>query len=193
MVDVGAVGSIVGAPAHRRVAREVAEGSITLVKNGADLLPIDVEGRRVLVTGWSEAGVRYLASALERQGATVRRLWTGYSPSGTVIDVAADAARARGLVIVLTAYARADERQRELVRRLVGTGTPVVTVAVREPYDIAGYASRTHLATYSTTAASMGALARVITGEVEPAGRLPVTVPRAGGGTLFPFGHGLGY
>jgi beta-N-acetylhexosaminidase len=71
----------------------------------------------------------------------------------------------------------------------------VVTVAVQEPYDIAWYASsaRVHLATYSASAESMSALARVISGRWAPEGRLPVAVPRAGGGILYRFGHGLGY
>jgi beta-N-acetylhexosaminidase len=72
----------------------------------------------------------------------------------------------------------------------------VVTVAVREPYDIAWYtgAARAHLATYSTSAVSMAALARVITGRRDPVGKLPVTVPRAGSSdVLYRFGYGLGY
>jgi beta-N-acetylhexosaminidase len=37
-------------------------------------------------------------------------------------------------------------------------------------------------------------LVRVLFGEVDPVGRLPVSIPRADGtGVLFPFGHGLGY
>jgi beta-N-acetylhexosaminidase len=78
----------------------------------------------------------------------------------------------------------------------VETGTPVITVAVREPYDIAWYASaaRVHLASYSTSAASMAALARVISGRRDPVGRLPVTVPRARSSrVLYRFGYGLAY
>ena len=37
-------------------------------------------------------------------------------------------------------------------------------------------------------------LPQVLFGEVNPNGRLPVSIPRVDGtGELFPFGHGLGY
>ena len=67
-------------------------------------------------------------------------------------------------------------------------------VAVRDPYDIAYFTDApTYLATYSTTAISVESLARVLFGEVQPAGLLPVAIPAAGdpGTALYPFGHGL--
>ena len=54
----------------------------------------------------------------------------------------------------------------------------MVVVAVRDPYDIAYFTDApTYLATYSTTAISMESLARVLFGEVQPAGKLPVDDP----------------
>jgi beta-N-acetylhexosaminidase len=196
LVNVGHVGDVVGTAAHERVARQVANESITLVRNRNGMLPVAVNGRRVLVTGWSQDAVNTLGNALDGMGALVTRRWTGAGPSSAVISGAVAAARSRDLVVVLTGNVRSDAAQRTLVRRLVDTGTPVVTVAVREPYDIAWYAgsARAHLATYSTSAASMAALARVISGKRDPVGRLPVTVPRAGSSAvLYRFGYGLGY
>jgi beta-N-acetylhexosaminidase len=192
-VNLGRIPAVVGTPAHQSAARAVARQSITLVRNRVGLLPIDVDGERVLVTGWSRSGVGWLAAALGQLGDRVSRAWTGAAPGSSLITSVARQARSRDVVVVLTAGVRTDAGQRRLVRTLVATGTPVVTVAVREPYDIAWYPSATHLATYATTRVSMQALARVIAGEVQPEGRLPVTVPRAGGGVLYPFGRGLGY
>ena len=57
--------------------------------------------------------------------------------------------------------------QQRLVKALVATGTPVVVVAVRDPYDIAYLPGvRTYLATYSYSPVAIEAAARVITGEV---------------------------
>ena len=84
--------------------------------------------------------------------------------------------------------------QQRLVKALVATGTPVVVVAVRDPYDIAYLPGvRTYLATYSYSPVAIEAAARVITGEVGPTGTLPVDVPVAGAPSqvLFPFGSGL--
>ena len=85
-------------------------------------------------------------------------------------------------------------RQQALVRALVATGRPVVVVAVRDPYDIAHLPGvTTYLTTYSFTAVAMESLAKVLLGVTAPRGKLPVSIPVAGGPTreLYPFGHGL--
>ena len=71
----------------------------------------------------------------------------------------------------------------------------MVAVAVRDPYDIAHFPEvPTYLATYSYTAVALESLVRVLFGELDPSGRLPVTIPKATGKkVLYPFGHGLEY
>jgi beta-N-acetylhexosaminidase len=155
-----------------------------------------VNGKRILVTGWSSSGVNDLSADLGSHGATVKSLWTGYAPSQSNIDAAVDAARSRGLVVVLTAYVSGDDRQQELVQRLVDTGTPVVTVSVREPYDVAYYPEApVNLAAYATSAPSMRAVANAISGALDPTGKLPVMIPHAGNpnSALYHFGRGLSY
>jgi beta-N-acetylhexosaminidase len=82
------------------------------------------------------------------------------------------------------------------VERLLGTGLPVVAVAIRNPYDVAllpGVGAC--LASYSWTDVELRAAARVIAGRVDPRGRLPVVVQRADdpAQVLYPIGHGLTY
>jgi beta-N-acetylhexosaminidase len=68
-----------------------------------------------------------------------------------------------------------DPAQAELVDALLGTGRPVVTVALRVPSDLAAYPeAQTHLATYSILPESLAALAEVLVGRLEPTGRLPM-------------------
>ena len=85
--------------------------------------------------------------------------------------------------------------QTQLVGALRATGKPVVVAAMRNPYDVASFPEApTVLDTYGYTADQIESLVRVLFGEVNPTGRLPVSIPRADGtGELFPFGHGLGY
>ncbi|PFG40330.1 beta-glucosidase [Georgenia soli] len=109
--------------------------------------------------------------------------------------------------------------QHDLVEAVLGTGTPVVLVVVSgRPYALGGLAERCAAVVQAFFPGEEGgpALARVLTGEAEPGGRLPVGVPaRPGGqpytylvpplgrrsegvsnvdpGPLFPFGHGLSY
>ena len=66
----------------------------------------------------------------------------------------------------------------------------------RDAYDVAHFpAVPAYLSTYSWTGVSLESLVRVLYGEVDPTGKLPVTIPAADdpGAVLYPFGHGLGY
>jgi beta-glucosidase-like glycosyl hydrolase len=85
--------------------------------------------------------------------------------------------------------------QTRLVRALLATGTPVVVAAMRNPYDVASFPEApTVVDTYGYTAGQVESLVRVLFGEVDPTGLLPVSIPDPDGtGALFEYGHGLGY
>jgi len=171
-----------------------------LVKNDAAVLPLGVAGTKVLVTGYGAATTQILASALTAKGASVQRLETGTSPTDLRIAAAVAAAADKDTVVVTTMKAwdtaTTDPRagQQKLVRQLLDTGKRVVVVAVRDPYDIAYFtAASTYVATYSYSPVAVEAVARVITGDIAPTGKLPVDIPVAGepDTVLYPFGHGL--
>ncbi len=64
---------------------------------------------------------------------------------------------------------------------------PLVTVALRVPFDLARYPSAaTHLCTYSILPPSLDALVAGLMGDLPLSGRLPAAVPG-----LYPTGHGL--
>ncbi len=109
-------------------------------------------------------------------------------------------------------------RQEELLEALLATGTPVVLVLlVGRPYDLSRQADRLAAVVCGFFPGEEGgpAIAGVLTGAVNPAGRLPVGFPGAGSSQpssylapalgrrnevsnidptpLFPFGHGLSY
>lgn len=165
--DPAKAARVIGSAQHRAVARRVAEHSVTLVRNDG-VLPLRA-GRKVHVTGPRSAT---LITALRKQGLPI-------APTATSADV----------VVVTTLNARGGTATRVRVAR----GRPVVVAALGEPYDLGRLPAtgrtpgRAELATYSSSAVSVEALGRVLTGAVKPTGRLPVTIP---GGARF--GHGLG-
>ncbi|MEU2111689.1 glycoside hydrolase family 3 protein [Streptomyces sp. NPDC019507] len=195
----------VGKRSHLAAADRIAQETTTLLANPAGLLPLSRRSHRnVLVVGADPASpsgttgppTTTLAKAFTELGFTATALSTGITPTAARIEEAVAAAAGKDVVVVGTYNVSATSPQRTLVSRLAATGVPVVTVAIRNPYDVAqltGFAAS--LATYSWTDVELRAAVRVIAGRAEPEGRLPVPVQRADDPTqvLYPVGHGLRY
>jgi beta-N-acetylhexosaminidase len=198
-VDVDAVPETVGTEEHLTAAQALTDRTTTLVKNEGGILPLrpDTE-QSVLVTGWGVGTTRTIADKMAERGAHPTALETGTAPSEAQISAAVAAAEQHDVTVVVSYRAglAAHAAQRDLVRRLTATGKPVIAVAARDAYDVAHFPEvPAYLATYSWTGVSLESLVRVLYGEVDPTGRLPVTIPEADDpdATLYPFGHGLGY
>ncbi|MGW2416847.1 glycoside hydrolase family 3 protein [Streptomyces tubercidicus] len=200
-----AVDRAVGTRAHLATADRIADRTTTLLRNDTGILPLSRRReRRVLVAGVDAAApsgtggppTTVLARALTELGFTATALSTGMTPTQQRIDEAVAALGERDAVVVATYNVTAGSAQRKLVDALLATGKPVVQLAVRNPYDIAQLGGvRAALASYSWTDVELRAAARVIAGQRDPAGRLPVPIMRADAPThaLYQIGHGLTY
>ncbi|MFC8900495.1 glycoside hydrolase family 3 protein [Streptomyces cinereoruber] len=196
---------VVGSKTHLAQADRIAEATTTLLLNEGGLLPLRPSRHRsVLVVGADPASpsgttgppTTTLAAALRELGFTATALPTGTAPTTTKIDEAVAAAAGKDVVVVGTYNVTATSTQRTLVARLAATGVPVVTVAIRNPYDIAHLTGqRATLAAYSWTDVELRAAVRVLAGRAEPRGRLPVPVQSADDPdrVLYPVGYGLSY
>ena len=201
-VDPADLDSVVGTPEHLATADAITQRTTTLVKNDDGALPLAVNGTKLLVTGYGVTTTASLGDALAAQGADVLVDQTGASPTDATIARAVGKAADKDAVVVTTmkawdtAVTDKREGQQKLVEQLLATGKTVIVVAVRDPYDIAYFDDApTYLATYSYNPVAMNAVAKVITGAVNPTGKLPVDIPVAGdpGTVLYPFGRGLSY
>jgi beta-N-acetylhexosaminidase len=201
-VDPAALAATVGTPDHLATAAAVTDRTTTLVKNDDKTLPLAVQGKKVLVTGYGVGTTKIIADGLAATGATATVKETGSAPTDTQVAAAVAAAADQDVVVVTTMKAWdtavTDKKagQQKLVKGLLATGKPVIVVATRDPYDIAYFDDApTYLATYSYSPVALESVVRVITGQVSPSGALPVDIPVAGdpGTVLYPFGHGLTY
>ncbi|WP_133847611.1 glycoside hydrolase family 3 protein [Labedaea rhizosphaerae] len=188
----------VGTPEHLAAAQALTDPSVTVLKNDDGVLPLKNPGK-VLVAGVGDTVNQdktptQLAAALTARGAQATALPTGLKPTAAKITAATEAAAASDVVVVLTNNLPVNTTQTDLVKALLATGKPVIAVASQAPYD-AGYVTDapTWVATYSWRGVSMTALAKVLTGEMSPRGKLPVDVPVGNDASniLFPFGTGL--
>ncbi|MFD5427488.1 glycoside hydrolase family 3 protein [Streptomyces sp. NPDC127084] len=197
----------VGAKAHLMAADRIAGRTTTLLLNERGLLPLSRRSHpRVLVAGADPASpsgttappTSTLARAFADLGFKATPLATGIAPTAANVEEAVSAAAGMDVVVVATYNIAADSPQRTLVSRLAATGVPVVTVAIRNPYDIAhltGSGIAASLAAYGWTDVELRAAVRVMAGQAEAVGRLPVPVPCAEDSArmLYPIGFGVGY
>lgn len=188
--------SVVANGEHARLAEELAARSVTLVRNDAQMLPLEASNQQqILVLEPEPSDVtpadttsRYpplMAAALGRFHPNVVELIYPQRPQRSDVAGAVSMAAESDLIIIGTVVV--GDEQAALVRALQSTRIPVVTVALRTPFDLAAYpSSQTHICTYSSHGPSMSALASAIFGKQPFRGRLPAAIPG-----LFKAGHGL--
>jgi beta-N-acetylhexosaminidase len=175
---------------HLALARELAERSITLVRDEARLLPLKLRpDARVAVVmpaledltpaDTSSAAAPALAAALRTAGLGVEEFVTSREPTLWEIAGLRGAAGRFDLLVVGTIDAwRGDSAQATLVTELLGTGVPTVAVALRTPHDLASYPrAGTYVCTYGILPPSMDALASALLGRIPFRGRLPAAIP----------------
>lgn len=178
----------IGTEEHLAKAEEIANKSITLVKNKNNVLPL-TEDQNVFVVGPSAAKPDLLSNLLNEKGFETNHYNTDRWLTDEQIDQAVEKAQQADKIIVTTYTANTNSSQQRLVDALLETDKPVVAAAIRNPYDLMVFPEVDgYLATYGYRDVSIEALARVVAGEVDPSGKLPVTIPE-----LYNFGHGLSY
>jgi beta-N-acetylhexosaminidase len=186
---------VVGCEEHRRLAREIAEASVTLVRDRGRILPLSVEGEvRVAViapapvdltpaetSSYLQLG---LAEALRARGVKATPFVSPLDPSRAEVAELTAATEDYDAVIVGTFDAVSFPGQAELVASLSGRGDGsrgrVIAVALRSPYDAALFpAEVATICTYGIQPPQIEALAEALTGRNEFRGRLPVSLEAA--------------
>ena len=189
---------VVGCDAHVAIAQELAERSITLVRNDDGLLPlrpgpdarvavVQSPGARLTPADTSDRVPSSLAAALRRRAPRTDELLTSADP--TDAEIAALRARLSDydVVVVGTAAAHLRPQQAALAREIVKAYPQAVWVALRTPWDITVHPdAHTYVCSFGILRPSMEALVAALLGENPFHGRLPVEI-----GGLYPRGHGL--
>lgn len=186
--------AVVGSPEHKQIEKEAAEKSVTLVKNN-QILPLKAEKSDLIaVIGDTYADELFQAISARHPNAVLIKSGQPLSES-QLEEVKRAKAVIAGTVTANVAGRSPASGQMKLVNQLVKElDIPVIAIGIRNPYDIMAYPEvDAYLAQYSFRTASFHAASAIIFGKASPSGKLPVTIPSAGGGVLYPFGHGLTY
>ncbi len=122
-----------------------------------------------------------LADIIQQYHSPVRRLSIAQGPVEDAYRELLQTSSESDIFIVATVNAHLDERdeqQAEVVRYLVASGRRIIGIAVRNPYDLLAFPQlRTYLVTYEYTRPALTAAVRVIFGERQAQGHLPVSIP----------------
>ena len=182
----------IGCEAHIQLQDQAYELSTTLVRNEDALLPLHLKaGERIVVlspqrNSMSMVEDRYysdevLADIIQQYHSPVRRLSIAPGPVEDAYRELLQTSSESDIFIVATVNAHLDERddrQAEVVRYLVTSGRRIIGIAVRNPYDLLAFPQlRTYLVTYEYTRPALAAAVRVIFGERQAQGHLPVSIP----------------
>jgi beta-N-acetylhexosaminidase len=188
---------VVGIPAHTEVADEIAERSITLLKNRGDLIPLN--GTRTA----NVLSISFRGSSNPIAGRHFNRVMRETYPRLATLDLDSNAeeavyanalrrARGQNLVVVSTYsnYAGAVSARDELARfieQLGRTGVPHIVVSFGNPYLISSFPeTQAYMLAWNGSEASQRAAARALLGAFEVSGRVPTGIP-----PLFVIGDGL--
>jgi beta-N-acetylhexosaminidase len=189
LVDVELVSEQVDSPAFAESAQSVADRAVTLLRNPANLVPLrdpssscvlalvegrySVQGRRFIEEAQTRSpGMRahWLDSALPRADLAEMANDLKRSCSAIVLGIFVNTAAYRGNVGLAGNFP-------EFIDSLV-KGPPVAIVALGSPYFVKGYPDvAATLATCSAAPTAEVAAIRALWGEIEIAGRLPVSIP----------------
>jgi beta-N-acetylhexosaminidase len=182
--------SVIQCEEHMQVANEIAEKSITLVRDEKKYLPIKLEAdKRIAVilpvpqdltpADTSSYIQPRLAESIREYYAQTDEFKIPLAPGEQETMELLEKIHGYDLVVMGTINAYAEEKQAEFVRRLLQTDKPVIIIALRLPYDLAAFPQvSTFICTYSILKPSMRAVAKAIFGFGEMKGRLPVSIPR---------------
>ncbi|MGD0955992.1 MAG: glycoside hydrolase family 3 N-terminal domain-containing protein [Candidatus Acidiferrales bacterium] len=190
LVDVARLHETFGCPEFEAQAQEIADRSVTLLRDSTRLLPLDpTRPLRVLLVALSADPDAVPGETLEPEirprvdSLSVMRADTRFTsaamlrvPSPDSYDVAIAALFVR--VADRKGNVGLPDDQRAVVNQLLVSGKPVVIASFGSPYLIERFpTAKTWLAEFSTNDVSQRAAARALFGQIGITGKIPVTVP----------------
>ncbi len=199
-VPIEEIPRIVGIPEHTEVAAEVARRSMTLLRNGRDLLPLlGTRTARVLSVSYRRtndllAG-RYFNAGLRSHYPRLNTVEVTRDTRKPVYDGLLRQARASNLVVVslyVTAVSYAGsvalpEEAADFIKGLERQGTPYIVISFGSPYLATEFPDvEAYMLAWSGSEASQRAAAQALFGDFSLTGRTPTAIP-----PLFEVGAGI--
>jgi beta-N-acetylhexosaminidase len=187
---VGRIRTAVAAPKNTKLAQEIADHSITAVKDEHRLLPVNPLNKQkilslVLASDVDSSPLSVFQSEVRRRFPSVRTIW-GDSRISEELSGEIEKAASQSDLILCATLARLvsgqsaisiPQKQRDIIEKLLASNKPVVWVAFGNPYVLRlAPQAGTYLCTYSYSDNSQIAAAKALSGEIAIGGKLPVSI-----------------
>lgn len=194
LTPIDEIDKVVSTPEAQKLAREIAESAITLVRNDARLVPInnlraDARIFNLAITNGDDW--RYIANpfvnAMARAGRKIETIVLDERSSEADVQKVIERARGADLVIA-SLYGRVRTGQTNSIGlptpgvralgELLNSNAPVVGISFGNPYLLQSFPTmKTYLVAYGDMPALQQAAARAVVGEAGISGRLPISLP----------------
>jgi beta-N-acetylhexosaminidase len=191
LVSINRIGDVVASTQNTNLAREIADHSITVVKDDRHLLPINVLNypqvfSLVLTPDLESSPGATFQAEMRKRFPSVRTAW-GNARISEELLATIDKAVAESDLIVCSTLVRLTsgqdatpipESQQIIFKKLMAAQKPLIWVALGNPYVFRFEPEiGTYLCTFSYSEGSQVAAAKALAGEIEITGRMPVSIP----------------
>ncbi len=206
-VDLNQIDRVVSDPRFNAVAQEIADRSITLVRDEKNIIPLQLDknggqaAHLMHITFTEEndpaGAVTTFVANLRSRGAQVESVTLDSRSTEAEIQRALsrlEAGKFDAVIYSLSVRARSGKGSlalpptgRRVAEELTRRDLPLIVISFGNPYLLSAIPQvPTYIAAYSPFPVSQRAAARALSGEIEISGKLPITLPG-----LYQRGHGL--
>jgi beta-N-acetylhexosaminidase len=203
LTSVDGIDRVVSGPDALKLAQEIAEHALTLVRDEAQLLPaskLPATARifnLAITNGEDRLWIAQpFVAAMARSGRRVETIVLDERSSEAEVSKALERAKGADLVIA-SLYGRVRSGQSSSVglpeagaralSALIKARSPLVSISFGNPYLLMSFPQmRTYMVAYGDMPSLQAAAARALLGETDISGRLPITLP-----SLYPRGAGI--
>lgn len=188
LVPAARAGEPFASPAARTCEQALADRSVLVLRDQGGLLPLpgDMNGSLAVISPRPQKldGANdprqsecMLIDAVRERFPQAKAMSTGLEPGDEEIAAAESLCRECGYAIVGSINGVLFERQSKLVKACLAASSRVIVIAMESPYDLGLYpTANTCLATLGASRAAMDSAVRLMTGELHPSGKLPITL-----------------
>lgn len=194
LVEIDKISSIVGINEHLELAKLISRKSITLLKNENNLVPLSKDEQQkyahiIIADSRNDNDGEFFRRNLKSkiQDINFARILMN---SGEIDYQSALEISKNSDVIIISIYSKVrsyqgtlgiNEKQKELVRKIIALKKPVIMISHGNPYVLGEFPEVTaYINNYGDTKFSELAVIEALLGEIDIEGKSPVSIPSAG-------------